>query len=107
MRTVNKHIEEKIKKDPGFSARYDLIKQKAVIASKIIAYRNKHDLSQTKLAAILGVTQQYISKIEEGEFHNLESVENILHAIGYSLRLKVVRWHKASVREENQELVAV
>lgn len=91
MKTVNDHIKEKIRKEPNFRARYDLVLQKAEIAKKIIRYRVKNNLSQTQLAREMGVTQQYISKIEEGEFFNLETIENILHHIGFRLKLEVVR----------------
>ncbi|MBU0693621.1 MAG: helix-turn-helix domain-containing protein [Candidatus Omnitrophica bacterium] len=50
------------------------------------------------MAAQLGVTQQYISKIEEGEFFNLETAENLLNHIGYHLKLVVVRIHSGSHR---------
>ena len=90
MRKVNDYIKEKIKKDPDFKARYDLIKEKAVVVKKIIAYRIRHNLSQERLAEEIGVTQQYISKIEEGEFCNLDTIENVLEHIGYRLKLEVV-----------------
>ncbi|MCK5655358.1 MAG: helix-turn-helix transcriptional regulator [Candidatus Aureabacteria bacterium] len=91
MKTVRDHIKEKVKSDSSFKARYNLILQKAEIAKKVIRYRVKNNLSQTQLAKEMGVTQQYISKIEEGEFSNLETVENILHHIGFRLKLEVVR----------------
>ena len=90
MRKVDDYIKEKIKKDPDFKARYDLIKEKATVVKKIIEYRIRHKLSQERLAREIGVTQQYISKIEEGEFSNLDSIEEILEHIGYRLRLEVV-----------------
>lgn len=91
MKKVDIHIKEKIKKNPDLKSHYDLIKQKAKVVKKIIEYRNKHNLSQTQFAKELGVTQQYISKIEEGEFSNLETVESLLYHIGYRLKLEVVR----------------
>ena len=97
MRKVDDYIKERIKKDPGFKTRYDLVKQKASVAKKIIAYRIKHNLSQAGLAEKIGVTQQYISKIEEGEFSNLNTVENILYYTGYRLKLEVVRLPKSCV----------
>lgn len=97
---VREHINEKLEKDPEFKARYDLIKQKVEITKIIIDYRNKHDLTQTQLGKELGVTQQYISKIEEGEFSNLETVENLLHHIGFHLKLVVVRMRHRARRDQ-------
>lgn len=102
MKKVETHIKEKMAKDPEFKARYDLIQEKVKVVKKIIGYRNKHKLSQADLARDLGVTQQYISKIEEGEFSNLATVENLLYHIGYRLELKVVRLHRKQVGNVNQ-----
>lgn len=90
MRKVDDYIKEKMKKDPNFKSHYNLIMQKVEIVKKIIEYRIEHNLSQTQLAKEMGVTQQYISKIEEGEFSNLDTVEDILHHIGYRLKIEVV-----------------
>lgn len=90
MRKVDDYIKEKIKNDPDFKVRYDLIKEKVVVVKKIIEYRIRHKLSQEQLAKEIGVTQQYISKIEEGEFSNLDAIENILEQMGYRLKLEVV-----------------
>lgn len=91
MRKVSDYIQEKIKKDPDFKERYAIIQQKAQIGKIIIEYRNSKNLTQTDLAKELGVTQQYVSKIEDGEFSNLSTVEHILRHIGYRLKLDVVR----------------
>jgi len=90
MRKVDDYIKEKIKRNPDFKARYDLLMEKAAVVKKIIGYRIRHKLSQEQLAEEIGVTQQYISKIEEGEFSNLDAIENILEHIGYRLKLEVV-----------------
>ena len=90
MRKVDDYIKEKMKKDPSFKERYDLIKEKAAVVKEIVEYRIRHNLSQAQLAIQIGVTQQYISKIEEGEFSNLDTIENVLHHIGYRLKLEVV-----------------
>jgi len=90
MRKVDDYIKEKLKKHPDFKARYGLLIEKAGVVKKIIAYRIRNKLSQEQLAQELGVTQQYISKIEEGEFSNLDTIENILEHIGYRLKLEVV-----------------
>ena len=90
MRKVDDYIKEKIKRNPDFKARYDLLMEKTAVVKKIIAYRIRHKLSQEQLAKEIGVTQQYISKIEEGEFSNLDTIENVLEHIGYRLKLEVV-----------------
>jgi len=90
MRKVDDYIKEKLKRNPDFKARYDLLMEKAAVVKKVIGYRIRHKLSQEQLAEEIGVTQQYISKIEEGEFSNLDSIEEILEHIGYRLKLEVV-----------------
>lgn len=90
MRKVDDYIKEKIKRNPDFKARYDLLMEKAAMVKKIIAYRIRHKLSQGELAREIDVTQQHISKIEEGEFSNLDTIEGILEHIGYRLKLEVV-----------------
>ena len=90
MRKVNDYIKERLKRNPDFKARYDLIMEKAVVVKKIIGYRIRHKLSQEQLAEKIGVTQQCISKIEEGKFSNLDTIENVLEHIGYRLKLEVV-----------------
>lgn len=89
MKKVQEHIDEKLKDGSEFKERYNLILQKVEVAKKIIGYRIKHNLTQRQLADELGVTQQYISKIEEGNFSTLDAVGHILFKMGYRLRLKV------------------
>lgn len=103
MRKVDDYIKEKMENDPDFESRYDLITQKVKVVKKIIEYRDRHNLSQAQLAKELGVSRQYISQIEEGEFSNLETVEHLLHHIGYRLKLEVVHLN----RSEPQHLAAV
>jgi len=39
MRKVDDYIKEKIKRDPDFAVRYDLLKEKAVVVKEIIGNR--------------------------------------------------------------------
>ena len=89
MKKVYEYIKEKMIDSSLTPSEYGLIKEKAKVVAKIIKYRNKHNLTQAQLAKRLRVKQQYISKIEEGDFHNIESIDELLHKMGYTLGLSV------------------
>ncbi|HLG30815.1 MAG TPA: helix-turn-helix transcriptional regulator [Candidatus Brocadiales bacterium] len=93
MRRVNKHLEEKLK-DPYFKELYELEEQKLNIVKHIIDYRIKNNLSQSQLAKRVGVSQQHISKIENGEFSNITTLEKILLFIGFKVKLQVIPLRK-------------
>ncbi|MBI3251840.1 MAG: helix-turn-helix transcriptional regulator [Candidatus Omnitrophica bacterium] len=88
--SVDKHLKEKLK-DPYFKELYELEEQKLEIVKRIIEYRIKHDLNQRRLAEKVGVTQQHISKIESGDFANVMTLEKVLLAIGFTVRMKVIQ----------------
>lgn len=87
--TVKEHLKEELH-DPYFKELYELNQQKLAVVKKIIDYRIKHNLNQRQLAKQIGVTQQHISKIENGEFSSVATLEKVLLAIGYSVKIEVV-----------------
>ena len=87
--TVNEHLQEKLK-NPYFKELYELEQQKNNIVKKIIDYRIKHNLTQEQLADYVGVSQQHISKIENGEFSSVTTLEKVLLRIGMTVRIRVV-----------------
>ncbi len=89
MKQVDKHLEEKLK-DPYFKELYELEEQKLDIVKHIIDYRIKNNLTQEQLAKRAGVSQQHISKIENGEFSNIVTLEKVLLFIGFKVKLEVV-----------------
>lgn len=93
MKEVNKHLEKKLK-DPYFRKLYELEEQKLEIVKHIIDYRIKNNLTQGQLAKRVGVTQQHISKIENGEFSNIATLEKILLFIGFTVKLKAIPLEK-------------
>jgi len=92
---VDGHLKEKLK-DPYFRELYELEEQKLKIVKNIINYRIKRDLTQKDLARKIGVTQQHISKIESGEFSSIATLEKVLLAIGYTVKIRAMplkkRW---------------
>ncbi len=89
MKQVDKHLEERLK-DPYFKELYELEEQKLDIVKHIIDYRIKYNLTQGQLAKRAGVSQQHISKIENGEFSNIVTLEKVLLFIGFKVELKVI-----------------
>ena len=90
MTNVKKHLNEELK-DPYFKELYELEEQKLKIVKRIIDYRVQNNLNQKQLAAKVGVSQQHISKIENGEFSNVMTLEKALLFIGYTVKLQAVR----------------
>ena len=87
--TFRDHLKEELK-DPYFKELHELGQQKLEVVKKIIAYRIKHKLNQRQLAKQIGVSQQHISKIENGEFSSVATLEKVLLGIGYSVRIQAV-----------------
>lgn len=86
---VSDHLKEKTK-DLYFKELYELEVQKYVIVEKIVEYRIKHKMTQGQLAEQVGVTQQQVSKVENGEFSSVMTLEKILLAIGMTVQIKAV-----------------
>ncbi len=54
------------------------------ISMAIFNYRLKHNLSQTKLAKELGVTQTMVSKLESGDYnYTIEQLWKIANKLGF------------------------
>lgn len=103
-RTVNGHLKEKLK-DSYFKELYELEQQKYDIVRKIIDYRIKKKINQSELAKEVGVSQQHISKIENGEFSNIMTLEKVLLHIGMTVRMKVVELN-ATVKRQIKKAMA-
>ena len=88
-RKVADHLKERLK-DPHFKELYELEEQKYAIVKKIVDHRIRHGLSQGALALKVGVTQQHISKIENAEFSNVATLDKVLRAIGYAVKITVI-----------------
>jgi DNA-binding XRE family transcriptional regulator len=89
MPAVEEHLKEKLR-DPHFRELHELDQQKLAVVKKVVDYRIRHKLSQGELAERVGVSQQHISKIENGVFSSVATLEKVLRAIGYTVRIQIV-----------------
>ena len=103
--TVSEHLQEKLK-NPYFKELYELEQQKNNIVKKILDYRIKNGLTQGQLADYVGVSQQHISKIENGEFSNVVTLEKVLLRIGMTVRIRVVELSTQVKRSINRVMSA-
>jgi DNA-binding XRE family transcriptional regulator len=81
---VQDHLREKLR-DPHVRESYAVELFKAQVAKEIITVRVKDGLTQEELAKKLGVSQQQISKIENGEFDSIETVIKVLVALDHRM----------------------
>ena len=103
-RTVNEHLKEKLS-DSYFKELYELEQQKYNIVRKIINYRIKKGITQSDLAKEAGISQQHISKIENGEFSNIMTLEKVLLHIGMTVKMKAVELN-ATVKKQIKKAMA-
>ncbi|MEK6715445.1 MAG: helix-turn-helix transcriptional regulator [Candidatus Omnitrophota bacterium] len=90
VKAISQHIKEEIRKSPIFKELYELEEQKLNVVKWIVNYRIKNNLTQGQLAKKARVTQQYISKIENGDFSSIVTLEKILLFIGYTVKIQAV-----------------
>ena len=89
MQTFDEVLAEELK-DPAFRARWERTALARALAIEVIAYRSKHKLSQTRLAAKLGMTQPQVARIEAAE-HNpsIDTLVKLVGVLGIELAISI------------------
>ncbi len=54
-------------RDPAVRAEWDRAAVAREVASRVLRYRLEHELSQTALGKLLGVSQPYVARLERGD----------------------------------------
>ncbi|MBI3320637.1 MAG: helix-turn-helix transcriptional regulator [Candidatus Omnitrophica bacterium] len=93
LKVVEEHLHEK-RRHASFREHQELDEEKLKVAKAIISERVRRRLSQTALARRLGVTQQQVSKLENGNFDNLGTLQKILSVLGYHVRVSAIPLHR-------------
>ncbi len=91
MKTFKKHLNEKLK-NKKFKELYDEEKELLEISMKIINTRNYSGLTQQELAEKAKITQQQVSKIENGINCNMITFFKACNALNIKVNL-----HKKSL----------
>ena len=92
LKRVEEHLQEK-RRHPSFRELQELDEEKLKVAKVIISARIRRGLSQTTLARKLGVTQQQVSKLENGDFDHLATLQKVLTVLGYHVKVSAVPLH--------------
>jgi len=87
MKTFRKHLKEQMK-NPAFAKAYNEEKERIDLAVKIAMERNKLGISQADLARKAHVTQQQLSKVENGANCNMHTFIKVCAALGLKLNFE-------------------
>jgi len=87
MQTFAAHIEQKLK-DERFRRMYEEERQMAELAVKIALARDKSGKSQKDVARDARITQQQLSRLENGSRCNVNTLLKVCKALGLTLELK-------------------
>ena len=93
MKTFKKHLNEKLT-NKEFQELYDEERKLLEISIKIHEEREKHGLSQNEVAKKAHITQQQLSKIENGENCNILTLLKVCNALGLKLDFIKTREHQ-------------
>ena len=84
MMTFDSHLKQKMK-SKRFRRMYEEEKELLDISIKIIEARRDQNLSQAELATRARITQQQLSRIENGMNYNIKTLLKLCNALGLAL----------------------
>jgi HTH-type transcriptional regulator / antitoxin HipB len=87
MKTFRKHLNESLK-DEKFKELYNEEKELLQLSLALHEARKKAGISQLEIAQQAHLTQQQISKLENGTNCNIMTYMKVSHAIGFKLALQ-------------------
>jgi DNA-binding XRE family transcriptional regulator len=88
---LRRWMDEQYRKTAGLKKRVDALVEEMSIEQDLIALRQERGLSQRALAALVGVKQPVIARIESGKARNLElkTVVRIATALGARVKISL------------------
>ena len=87
MKTFKKHLKDKLT-NKRFKDKFEEEKRLLEISMKIHNFREKKGMSQSDTAKLAKITQQQLSKIENGENCNLMTFLKVCSALNIDMEFK-------------------
>ncbi len=87
MKTFKDHLQKKLE-DPEFRRLYEEERELLEISFQVAEARRKQNLSQQELAAKAHITQQQLSKIENGKNFNISTLLKLLDVLNLKIDLR-------------------
>ncbi|MGH3840952.1 MAG: helix-turn-helix transcriptional regulator [Pseudonocardiaceae bacterium] len=76
--------------DPSFQERWDRAAYARTVANRLIQYRAEHNLTQEQLAAVLGVKQPHVWRLESGEYPpSIPTLLRLAQTLGMEFHLDI------------------
>lgn len=86
MKTFKHHLSKELK-DPKFKETFDREQKRLSFAIELAKARENQNLSQQQLAQKANITQQQLSKIENGINCNTATLLKVCEALGFRLTI--------------------
>lgn len=88
--TADEIHERHMRDDPDYAAEYKRSEFANEVAIAVIRYRAEHNLSQTGLAARLGMRQPNIARLEAADHEpSLATLERLARVLGLDFRIEI------------------
>lgn len=76
--------------DPEFHAEWERTQFADAVASRVLAYRVEHGLTQARLAEQLGMTQSAVARLEAGDHEpTLTTLVRLSNRLGIPIRIDI------------------
>ena len=83
-----KIIDELIESDEKLKRQHELFKAEMAFKQELIEARKKNELTQKDISRLSGLSQQAVSRMENGKGGTIETIIRYLGSMGYSLSIK-------------------
>ncbi|MDQ2745562.1 MAG: helix-turn-helix transcriptional regulator [Chloroflexota bacterium] len=77
-------------KDPAFRDEWERTALARAVATRVVAYRAEHSLSQAALARKLGVSQPLVARLEAGDHEpTIRTLTRLAHRLGLEFHIDI------------------